>query len=281
MTVDFKAIANNSGANVVSQAAWLALLTSGGALQNGFQAGVAQSAQVNKALRQASVMAAAVAQAVSDITGQDVLDNDGDAGLAAIVTQLKLAMTKSAFRTGDVLFSMVAHDYTLIPGWVFLRNGTIGSAASSATERANADTAALYDLLWGLSNGDTVCPVVGGRGASSVADFAANKPITLPRTAGRVFAGRNPPTAPNDPTLTSHLRGDFVGEETHTQTAAEVGPHTHSIHYFSPGTAPGGQTGFMNDQVDAVSKATDTGTAGGTPFNVMQPTVFMTAIMKL
>ncbi|MCH4636915.1 hypothetical protein ML321_18125 [Escherichia coli] len=70
---DFKPFAIGSGANVTSQADWEAL----SALATGFQAGKASSAQVNKAIRQASFIAAAVAQFVSDKNGADVLD-DGD-----------------------------------------------------------------------------------------------------------------------------------------------------------------------------------------------------------
>lgn len=53
---------------------------------------------------------------------------------------------------------------------------TIGSAASGATERANADTQALYEFFWNTYS-NSLCPVTGGRGASASADFAANKPI--------------------------------------------------------------------------------------------------------
>ncbi|WP_256121601.1 glycine-rich domain-containing protein [Escherichia coli] len=70
---DFKPFAIGSGANVTSQADWEALP----ALISGFQAGKASSAQVNKAIRQASFIAAALAQFVSDKNGADVLD-DGD-----------------------------------------------------------------------------------------------------------------------------------------------------------------------------------------------------------
>lgn len=72
-TNNFKAFALDPNANVISQADWEALP----ALLSGFTAGKASSAQVNKALRQSSFIAAALAQFVSDKNKADVLD-DGD-----------------------------------------------------------------------------------------------------------------------------------------------------------------------------------------------------------
>ncbi|EOT9089678.1 phage tail protein [Escherichia coli] len=68
---DFKAFATGKDANVMSQEEWEALP----ALLSGFTAGKASSAQVNKVIRQASFIAAALAQFVSDKTQRDVLDN--------------------------------------------------------------------------------------------------------------------------------------------------------------------------------------------------------------
>lgn len=80
-TNDFKAFAVAPGANVLSQADYNALA----AVSTGWQAGVAKSPEVNKAVRQATFIAAAVAQYVANISGQDVLDN-GD--LQGFVTKL-------------------------------------------------------------------------------------------------------------------------------------------------------------------------------------------------
>jgi hypothetical protein len=65
---------------------------------------------------------------------------------------------------------------------------TIGSASSGATELASGTAFNLFAYLWNnLSN--TICPVGGGRGASAVADWNANKAIGLPDLRGRVMAG--------------------------------------------------------------------------------------------
>lgn len=84
-TNDFKAFATGNSANVISQADYLALA----ALVSGFSSGKASSAQVNKALRQATVMANVLAQFIADSANIDVLD---DGNTAAILSNLKNSM---------------------------------------------------------------------------------------------------------------------------------------------------------------------------------------------
>ncbi|MDV2876268.1 hypothetical protein R0H07_25290, partial [Phytobacter diazotrophicus] len=76
---NFKPFATGAGANVTAQADYEALA----ALLTGFQSGKASSAQVNKALRQATFVAAALAQYMANKTGQDVLDNGDITGFIA------------------------------------------------------------------------------------------------------------------------------------------------------------------------------------------------------
>ncbi|WP_258378991.1 hypothetical protein [Pantoea ananatis] len=95
---NFKPFATGNGANVTSQADYEALV----ALASGFQSGKASSAQINKVLRQASFIAAALAQYVANKSGQDVLD-DGDVNgfIAKLVTGLgKDFMGNGAFGLG-------------------------------------------------------------------------------------------------------------------------------------------------------------------------------------
>lgn len=79
-------------------------------------------------------------------------------------------------------------------GWVKANGQTIGSAASGATGRANADTQALFDILWADFT-NAVLPIqtsAGGastRGASAAADWAANKRMTLPDMRGEFARG--------------------------------------------------------------------------------------------
>lgn len=82
---DFLVFGGGAGANVMSQADWAALAQR----LSGFQSGVAQSAQLNKAWRQSSIMTAVLAQLIADRTGQDVID---DGTTATILANLKLAV---------------------------------------------------------------------------------------------------------------------------------------------------------------------------------------------
>lgn len=98
---DFKSFAIGAGANVTSQADWEALA----ALVTGFQSGKASSAQINKAIRQASFIAAALAQYTSDKTGDDVLD-DGDQ--AAFISKMAAAFGKDFQPLDDTLTALAA-----------------------------------------------------------------------------------------------------------------------------------------------------------------------------
>mgnify|MGYP000880234361 CR=1 FL=1 len=84
-TNDFKPFAVGNNANVIPQADYLALA----ALISGFSSGKASSAQVNKAIRQATVMANVLAQFIADSANVDVLDNGNT---AAILSNLKNSM---------------------------------------------------------------------------------------------------------------------------------------------------------------------------------------------
>ncbi len=75
-----------------------------------------------------------------------------------------------------------------LDGFVRMNGRTIGSASSSATERANADCEDLFAYLWN-GFGNSIAAVSGGRGASAAVDWAANKTIVVPTMQGRLLAG--------------------------------------------------------------------------------------------
>ncbi len=97
---DFKAFATDRNANVISQEEWEALP----ALLSGFTAGKASSAQVNKAIRQASFIAAALAQYTANKSGLDVLD-DGD--LHGFISKMGTAFGKD-FQALDATLTALA-----------------------------------------------------------------------------------------------------------------------------------------------------------------------------
>lgn len=84
-TNNFKAFALDPNANVMSQADWEALP----ALLSGFTAGKAASAQVNKAIRQATTIGALIGQFIAN-SGADALDN---ADVNGLVTKFTNALT--------------------------------------------------------------------------------------------------------------------------------------------------------------------------------------------
>jgi len=194
--------------------------------------------------------------------------------------------------TGDVKLTLKT---TADAGWVMMNDGTIGSAASLATTRANADTADLYALLWNNVS-DTYAPVSGGRGANAAADFAANKPIALTKVLGRALGISGAGSG-----LTSRALGLTVGTETHQLSEAEMPVHTHTFtgsalptHKHSVnlgntdaanGIARGAVTATGAVDTDSVSAGTPSGTnsntGSGTAHNNMQPTSFLNAMIKL
>ncbi|MHA1161628.1 glycine-rich domain-containing protein [Enterobacter ludwigii] len=88
-TNDFKPFSIGAGANVMTQSDWVALA----ALATGFQSGKASSAQINKALRQGTVMASVLAQFIADSSGADVLD---DGNTALILSRLKSGLLSAS-----------------------------------------------------------------------------------------------------------------------------------------------------------------------------------------
>ncbi|WP_096293345.1 phage tail protein [Escherichia coli] len=83
---NFKAFALDPNANVMSQADWEALP----ALLSGFTAGKASSAQVNKAIRQATTIGALIGQFIAN-SGADALDNADVNGLVTKFTNALIA----------------------------------------------------------------------------------------------------------------------------------------------------------------------------------------------
>jgi len=192
--------------------------------------------------------------------------------------------------TGDVkpTFKTVAD-----PTWVMMNDGSIGNAASGGTTRANADTEALFTLLWNNVI-NTWAPVSGGRGANAAADFAANKTLTLPKALGRALAVGGAGAG-----FTARALGENLGAESvaagnsgpFTLTTAEIPPHTHSVTSDTSVNAGGSAAQTVNGNgasagTRSFTVATDGG--GGGPHahttpahDLMQPTSFLNIMIKL
>lgn len=122
-------------------------------------------------------------------------------------------------------------------GWVRM-DGSIGNAASNATTRANADTAALFAVLWDSvaqanatvqdSAGSTVT-----RGASAAADFAANRRIVIPDMRGEFSRGLD------------NSRGIDAARANGSAQSQDVQAHTHNIIHGNLGTSGSGTVGVI------------------------------------
>lgn len=160
-------------------------------------------------------------------------ETDLNTAEASIVTLLA-----NYVHTGDIKFGLYSSAPT---GWVKMNGGTIGNASSGAT-RANADTSALFALLWALNATDSPILTSAGagstRGADAATDFAANKRLTVPDARAVFVRGLDDGRGVD----TSRRLGSYAVDT--------LASHTHSI---TPPSASG----------EAGQFGTTTGTVGG------------------
>lgn len=110
------------------------------------------------------------------------------------------------------------------PGWILMDDGTIGDSQSGATTRANADCEALFLLLWNNIEVGPYVAVLPSRGESDIEDWEAHKQIRLPRQLGCAIIG-----AGQGAGLSNRPLASFSGEDSHTQTGAELPQHNHGF----------------------------------------------------
>jgi len=184
--------------------------------------------------------------------------------------------------TGDVKITLKA---TADTGWVMFDDGTIGSASSGATTRANADTEALFTLLWNNTT-NANCAVSTGRGASGAADFAANKTLALPKVLGRALAVAGTGSGLTARALAVALGAEDAVNVAHVHTVTDAG-HTHNMALnsnaggtvtISAGNSGVGSTGTTASATTGIT-INSTGVSG-TGAN-LQPTTFLNIMAKL
>lgn len=200
----------------------------------------------------------------------------------------------SVYQTGDVL-SRYGEGFR--DGFVRANARTIGPAVSGASERANSDTESLFEFLW---NADPTLVVVGGRGGSASADWAANKQLTLPDWRGRTLIGLD--------TMGNTAAGVLVpatslgwggGEQNHVLIVDEMPFHGHGVtdpghaHPLGanvpvavPGSAVPAATGSSTAAVISQTLPSTTGifiqgTGGGLSHNNVQPSRALTIYIRL
>jgi hypothetical protein len=196
---------------------------------------------------------------------------------------------------------------TLPAGWIWAA-GTIGNAASGATNRANADTLNLYTVIWN-TYANAQAPVSGGRGVSAAADFAANKTITVMDYRGRFRAGRDTmgafgaanritglTAAPNGntmgaigglqvdstPVTVTSVTGGIVGSG--STVGSVTGPNDGIIVFAAGGAGAASQDGHMHGIPALTVNVTGTfsGSGSGTAsYSPMPPFMLNNVIIKL
>jgi hypothetical protein len=187
--------------------------------------------------------------------------------------------------TGDIKFRATGET---LSGWVKANGLTIGSAVSGATGRANADTQNLFIYIWNNCL-DTFCPVIGGRGASALADFSGNKQISTPDFRARSPFGLADMGSVNSNRLANSLfflgnatqPGSLggIGAQTITQAQLPVTSITPSFtgNAVTPTFAGTQQTWSLNQTQIMQTGSFQSGTSGGTTYgNPTQPTVTVT-----
>ncbi len=185
-------------------------------------------------------------------------------------------------RTGDIRVSYWA---SAPLGWVAMNDSTIGNVGSGATV-AGQFTFQLYKTIWdAVING--YAPVVGGRGASALDDFLANKPMQLPLSLGRALAA-----AGSGFGLTPRVLGQIVGSEVITYGAMPLHNHSGSSASVALGTGqqvnPAGGNASASFLNGPTSVTLNIASAGGGTLNTqgvadgnMPPTSYMNVFIKL
>lgn len=176
---NFKPFALDPNANVTSQADWEALP----ALLSGFTAGKASSAQVNKAIRQASFIAAALAQYTANKSGLDVLD-DGD--LNGFISKMGTAFGKD-FQALDATLSALAGLATganKLP--YFTGNDTAAQTDLTSVGRDIIGKNTIADILTYLGLGEAAKRNVG-TGANQIPDMSLFASINTVTAAAQKF----------------------------------------------------------------------------------------------
>jgi Collagen triple helix repeat (20 copies) len=209
-------------------------------------------------------------------------DNDTSVATTAFVQAAITAALVNSVPSCTVVFTF---NGAAPAGWLIFNDGTMGDA-SSGSDHANADSVTVFTTLYAVTT-DAICPLLTSSGGATTraaqgtaaAAFAAHCRMSLPKVLGRALA-----VCGSGAGLTVRQMAQIVGEEAHVQALNEIGVHAHG----SGSPIPSSLTGSGAGPIGAVGAAypyanvPNTANAGsGAPANVMQPTIFLNAMVKL
>jgi len=138
---DFLTFSANAGANVLSQASYAAAAETA----TGYVAGTASSAAVNKTLRQASIMAAMIAQFIVDKAAQTVVDD----GTTSTIETNFIAAILAVAQTMNITIPNVSGLTAALAGKL-----DVTANAVSASKLATARNISLNGVVVGAVNFD-------------------------------------------------------------------------------------------------------------------------------
>lgn len=157
-------------------------------------------------------------------------------------------------------------------GWIKGNGGTIGNAASGATNRANADTLDLFTLFWGQFS-NTILPIQDSagvattRGASAAADFAANKRLPVFDLRKRFDEGADDGLGFDATATVGSTRADIIKNHVHPGTIPSASRTLTGMQNLGGAQTGGGGDrlgpgGTFNVTFPAISLTTDNNTSG-------------------
>jgi microcystin-dependent protein len=220
--------------------------------------------------------------------------------------------TAAFFSTGDVKLTIKT---VADSGWVLFDDGTIGSASSGSSSRANADTQALFTLIFNNIS-DAYAPIFTSGGSATTragqtnaaTAWAANCRISLTKTLGRALG-----IAGTGSGLTARTLGQTIGAETATLAQANLPNIAPTIDastavwntlaatsnttqsgasssfnfingLFNGGSTGAGVTNYSSKPglvSGSITASSINGNVAQTSFSLMQPTTYLNAMIKL